>query len=302
MVNAPRFTVLMPTHARPDVIGYAIASVLAQTVPDFELLIVGDGVSDDTRAVVAGFADPRIRFFDLPKGSGFGYANRNIALREARSELIALASDDDLMLPDHLALMGAALADPGSMLAYGQSLWVSSDGIAGPDLTNLSQPDELARFMRQNSLAAGVLVYRRTAFAQPGPWPEHVAGGGDWWMWKDIIARHSLASLVAVREVVQLHFSATRRRRRDGNAPRLRAWLKRADGGAHWPAALKLPIAAGEPPQAAYARALRDDPHWVPDMRRGVRDLTDHLALEALARIEFWDRPRHIVRRLLGKA
>jgi hypothetical protein len=125
---------------------------------------------------------------------------------------------------------------------------------------------------------------------------------GDWWMWKDIIARHSLASLVAVREVVQLHFSATRRRRRDGNAPRLRAWLKRADGGAHWPAALKLPIAAGEPPQAAYARALRDDPHWVPDMRRGVRDLTDHLALEALARIEFWDRPRHIVRRLLGKA
>lgn len=302
MVNAPRFTILMPTHARPDVIGFAIASVLGQTVPDFELLIVGDGVADETRAAVGQFSDPRIRFFDLPKGPGFGYANRNIALHEARGGFVALASDDDLMLPDHLALMGAALADPAKMLAYGQSLWVSSDGIAGPDLTNLSHPAEFSRFGRQNSLAAGVLVYRRSAFGTPGPWPEHIAGGGDWWMWKDLIARHSIGSVVAVREIVQLHFSATRRRRRDGNAPRLRAWLKLADRGAHWPAALKLPIAAGEMPQAAYARALRDDPDWPGKMRRGARELVDHLALEALARIEFQDRPRHILRRLLGKA
>ena len=79
-MSGPRFTVLMPTHYRPDTIGYAIRSVLNQTVPDFELLVVGDGATAETAAVVRSFTDPRIRWFDLPKAAGFGYANRNIAM------------------------------------------------------------------------------------------------------------------------------------------------------------------------------------------------------------------------------
>jgi glycosyltransferase involved in cell wall biosynthesis len=94
---SPRFTVLMPTHYRPDVIGFAIQSVLNQSETDFELFIVGDGARPETAAAVGRFTDPRIRWFDLPKTPGFGYVNRNIALRESRGELIAFAADDDLM-------------------------------------------------------------------------------------------------------------------------------------------------------------------------------------------------------------
>ena len=70
---SPRFTVLMPTHYRPDVIGFAIQSVLNQTETDFELFIVGDGAWPETSAVVHRFTDPRIRWFDLPKAPGYGY-------------------------------------------------------------------------------------------------------------------------------------------------------------------------------------------------------------------------------------
>jgi glycosyltransferase involved in cell wall biosynthesis len=94
---SPRFTGLMPTHYRPDVIGFAIQSVLNQSETDFELFIVGDGARPETAAAVGRFTDPRIRWFDLPKTPGFGYVNRNIALRESRGELIAFAADDDLM-------------------------------------------------------------------------------------------------------------------------------------------------------------------------------------------------------------
>ena len=132
---SPRFTVLMPTHYRPDVIGFAIQSVLNQTETDFELFIVGDGAWPETSAVVHRFTDSRIRWFDLPKAPGYGYANRNIALRESRGELIAFAADDNLMFPDHLALHGAVLEDPSIRWAYSRALWVSSDGVTAPDLT-----------------------------------------------------------------------------------------------------------------------------------------------------------------------
>jgi glycosyltransferase involved in cell wall biosynthesis len=299
-VTAPRFTVLMPTHYRPDVIGFAVDSVLRQSEPDFELFVVGDGVGDDTRDVVGRYDDERIRFFDMPKAAGLGYANRNVALKEAAGRYIAFAADDDLMFPDQLERMAATLDRDGVIAAYGESLWVSADGIAAPDLTNLSDARELEHFLdRANTMPFGVLAYRREAFEGADHWPD-VGRAGDWLIWKHLIARFGLERIRPIREILMMHFSATRVRRR-ARVPRLRAWLTRADRGEPWPAVLRLKPLSGEPPQAPYALALRNDPGWPAAARGGARDLVDHLALEALERIDFYDRPRQIAQRVLGK-
>jgi glycosyltransferase involved in cell wall biosynthesis len=121
MVSKPRFSILMPTHSRVDVIDLAIQSVLDQTVEDFELLVVGDGAAPGTKDVVDAFRDSRIRFFDLPKAPSYGYANRNIALREARGEFIGFAADDDLLFPDHFEILAEGLKY-GAAIAYSQAL------------------------------------------------------------------------------------------------------------------------------------------------------------------------------------
>ena len=97
-----RVSILLPTHARADVLGLAIRSALLQTMPDFELLVVCDGCDEATREVLHSISDDRLRMFDPPKAPGFGWANGNTVLRQAVGDLIANLADEYLWLPDHL--------------------------------------------------------------------------------------------------------------------------------------------------------------------------------------------------------
>lgn len=106
-------TVLIPTHEHVATLRYAVRSVQAQSVQDFELFIVGDGVTDATRALVAELAgeDDRIRFFDFAKGPRKGECHRHTALQEARGRIVAYLGDDDGWMPNHLAVVDDLLTD-----------------------------------------------------------------------------------------------------------------------------------------------------------------------------------------------
>ncbi len=106
-------TVLIPTHQHVATLRQAVRSVQAQSIQDFELFIVGDGVTDATRALVAELAgdDDRIRFFDFPKGPRKGERHRHTALQEARGRIVAYLGDDDCWMPNHLAVLDDLLTD-----------------------------------------------------------------------------------------------------------------------------------------------------------------------------------------------
>ncbi len=98
----PRVTVIIATYNWSSVLRYAVGSVLRQTMPDFELLVVGDGCTDDSEQVVASLGDPRVRWINLPSNSGHQSAPNNEGLRQALGELVAYLGHDDLWLPHHL--------------------------------------------------------------------------------------------------------------------------------------------------------------------------------------------------------
>jgi len=100
-------TVLIPTFDHQELILRAIESVKRQTVQDFEVFVIGDGVPHRTRELVAKVCaqDDRFRFLDHPKGPRTGEIYRHQALQEARGEVVCYLADDDLWLPHHLQVM-----------------------------------------------------------------------------------------------------------------------------------------------------------------------------------------------------
>jgi hypothetical protein len=281
---APRFSVLLPTRNRSDVLPFAIESVLAQTDGDFELLIVGDGCTDDTARVVASFADDRIRWFDLPKAPGFGYANRNVALRTALGDLVAFMAHDDLQLRDHLELMGTAFNDERVMWAYSRPLWVSDDGYVVPFAVDLREPQDMETFTtHHNSIPASAVVYRRTVGDGSGLWPEDAPASGDWEMWKRIV-KGDASAIAYVSEATTLHFRADWR---DGSAwgpPPLHDWLDVARAR-RWPDELRVDIPEGGVPQEVLASILRDDGvAWTAAARSAVSAAVERLGWGASVR------------------
>jgi glycosyltransferase involved in cell wall biosynthesis len=110
-MNAPEVSVIIPAYNAGRWIGDAIRSVQAQTLADWEMIVVDDGSDDDTAAVVNSFADPRIRLARQPN-SGVSTA-RNAGLERARGRYISILDADDAMEPENLALRVAAIKEHG---------------------------------------------------------------------------------------------------------------------------------------------------------------------------------------------
>ncbi len=103
----PDVSVVIPTYNRADLLPRAIQSVLRQTVPPVEILVVDDGSTDTTSDVCAGFGDS-VRYVRVPNG-GVARA-RNVGIAAARGEFVALLDSDDTWSADKLEVQLAALA------------------------------------------------------------------------------------------------------------------------------------------------------------------------------------------------
>jgi glycosyltransferase involved in cell wall biosynthesis len=126
--TVPRVTVIIATYNWSTVLPYSIQSVLRQTFTDFELLVIGDGCTDDSEQIVEAIADSRIEWFNLPDNTRHQSGPNNEGLRRARGEYIAYLGHDDLWLPHHLEAMVGSLDRSKGDLAYSLIANVAPDG------------------------------------------------------------------------------------------------------------------------------------------------------------------------------
>ena len=110
-------SIVVPAYNAARTIGEMIASVLAQTCPDFELVVCNDASTDATAAVVRGFADPRIRLLENDTNLGEG-ASRDRAIAAARGQWIAMLDADDAWQPQRLERLLAVAGDAGNCMVF----------------------------------------------------------------------------------------------------------------------------------------------------------------------------------------
>lgn len=274
----PLVSVLLPTHNRADVLPYAIESVLYQSVGDFELIIVGDGCTDDTAAVVGSYSDPRIVWLDLPKAPGFGYANRNVGLRRARGEFIAYMPHDDLWLVDHLELMTSLVGGQGLDFAHSRQVTVDRQGGMWPQTFNIEAATHDGPIPAVD-LRTGIapVLHRRDCLERFGWWDESGHMGGDHRLWHSFIDGGRRQNYAFLPVPTSLHFVAGwRHRERKWWQTQRREMYHSLGFFDLLPEGLSVTVLDGQSEQEAIWTAINKDPHaWAREFRSACQALFD---------------------------
>jgi glycosyltransferase involved in cell wall biosynthesis len=130
MSGAPEISIVIPTNGG-RFLGHALASVQAQTVAEWELVIVDDGSTDGTAGVAANLAasDGRVRVVRQSSAGIAGARNRGLVEISPASTYVALLDHDDVWMPDALAVLREALAArPEAAAAHGLATVIDADG------------------------------------------------------------------------------------------------------------------------------------------------------------------------------
>ncbi|MBQ6619633.1 MAG: glycosyltransferase family 2 protein [Thermoguttaceae bacterium] len=168
--DRPAVSVVMPVYNTPEeFLRPAIESVLAQTLRDFELLIVDDGSGEPTKVVLRQYAagDPRVRVL-LGAHQGAGQA-RNLGLQEARGEAVSFLDSDDLFEPELLRLSYEKLTEQKADITIFQYLDLEEPqsspcgaDFSGPPAQGFDPRDCAPALYQSTFWAAWNKLYRRS--------------------------------------------------------------------------------------------------------------------------------------------
>ena len=160
----PQVSVVMPAYNAAPYLVQAIDSILGQTFTDFEFIIVDDGSTDDTRAIVQSYADPRIRLVVNAENSGV-VRSRTRGVQEARGTYIAHFDADDVSLPTKLAKQVTYLdANPGVMMTGTATRYLEGSTILPGKTIEATTPAFLRWVLHvSNPIGHATVMYRATA-------------------------------------------------------------------------------------------------------------------------------------------
>jgi glycosyltransferase involved in cell wall biosynthesis len=166
MPDSPVFTIVVATFNRGRHIIPTIEAALDQTFTDFELLVVGDGVTDDTLVQVPR-GDPRLRIIELPtSNSGSQSKPNNAGIAAARGKYVAYLGHDDIWMPDHLAALAQTFEKACDVAVSG----CAYHGPPGTDLLMVTGLFKNSTAARRHFFPPSSFAHRLSLASEIGGW------------------------------------------------------------------------------------------------------------------------------------
>lgn len=279
-MNHPRVSVLTATRNRAHLLPATIDSVLCQSLSDFEMILVDDGSTDDTRGVVESYRDPRLRFVGQPRIGNLSKL-RNLGVEQARAEYVAFLDSDDLWHEDKLRLQVEALEQhPHAGWSF---CGYESFNEQGPLRRNLypDHPEIASVFFSlirsRMTIYPSTLLARRELLDRVGAFDETFLVGDF-----ELLTRLAFAS-----EAALLHLPLARIRKHDGNTSTEPEWA--VDGYQDAIRSVESFYARGAIPQDVRSEILRHHYDRLGGLlvRQGRRTEARRVALDGL-RLRPW--------------
>lgn len=188
----PKVSVVIPTYNRADYLQEAIDSVLAQAYTDYEIIVLDDGSTDNTKEALAHYKDKIKYFYQENRGPT---AAKNSGMQKARGEYIAFLDDDDLWLPEKLAKQVEAL-DNNQKLAFvcSGSYVIDSSGQRIDEWKKVTQNQEtFSNLYEANFVFTLTVMIRRKCLAATGLFDENLSIVQDYDLWLRLAKRYPFA-------------------------------------------------------------------------------------------------------------
>ncbi len=273
---ATRFTIAIPTHNRRETVLLAVRSALAQTRPPAQIMVLCDGCEDGTAEAVRALGSPLAEAVDLPKGPGYAYGHRNRSLELARGDVILWLGDDDLLMPNHLEVIGALWDRHVCDLVQSDAVLVHADDSLGWFGGDWSTPQGRAGLAVMNTNPMASVSVRVDLVRAAGGWDATRPRAADWALWQRLVACD--ARTVRSPEPTVLHFRATGREQ---------PWEDRVRQNASWLARMADPAGLAELRPTLRAVALGAELRGVGnDLAAAQQELTELRRDLAMARLE----------------
>lgn len=183
-MNKPVISVVLSTFNRAERLKRAMVSILAQSFTDFELIVVDDASVDETEEVVKDFMqkDERVKYIKRDINFGTHTRPKNDGTKAATCDLIAYFDDDNVMLPDHLAVLYKYQKDSNADVVYGQSIMIDESMRNAPMIaisSDINNPQGINIF-QQNFIDTNQVLVKKRAIEAIGGWDESLPRFADW--------------------------------------------------------------------------------------------------------------------------
>lgn len=190
--SLPPLTVVIPVYNGENFLGETLESVLQQSCPAAEVIVVNDGSTDRTSSIAHGF-DKRIRVLDR-ENAGVS-ASRNAGIVTASTDWVALMDHDDLWEREHLGNLARAIAqNPESDVCYSGGRELVSDSASGVFLLGEVMPfptnEELPRMLMERcAFIPSATALRRSTVLAAGGFDSRYQNLQDWELWLRLFHR-----------------------------------------------------------------------------------------------------------------